>query len=150
MPDAIRQANDAVDQGRQAIEEVGLRVYRVFVLAETYTEQVPGSGSTSLVRYVELLPSPKLKFLPTTDQRRKRRVEIGKISRSYTADQLKGLEIDGVARSDEETISIGVNVRGSSQVERFTILDEPRLKPFEWRIEAEATGAFLDIPELAE
>lgn len=148
MPDTIERANVPVNRARSRIERIGLRMYRVFVIEQVFTPASNGNGTTSARNALEILPSPRIKFL-FNERKTARRAEIFKINRlAYTLEILKGLTVDGTPRTANSTLAYGIQVRGQTKVELCTLVDDPRLKPFGWFVEVERTGKRINFSDL--
>ena len=118
MADVILEPNEALDEAREVIDEIGLRPYRVYFVAELWSGHKAGEGHVLSRTFTRVLPTPKMRFggsreaMESVGKRLEGDAVIWKISRlRYTREQLKGLEVNGGRRPGNSRFMIALAPR---------------------------------------
>lgn len=134
----------ALDQGRTAITQVGLRTYRVFLLIEMFDGAEVGDGVMT-PWWEELLPYPKVDFNPARVTMAGGGTEVGqalvyKVSRRYTRNQLVGARGDGGNLPPNWRFSYVLAPLGQTHGRTYAPSSEPSLRAGEWRLAVRPTN----------
>jgi hypothetical protein len=122
------QVSPASDAARAAIQAVGLRPHRVFLVIDTWTVGTGRRREKPLISsaYTEILPTPKVVIASANmvvhsgGEILAGTVFLRKISRvNYTANELQGKDASGDDLSEELEFSIALKPLGSPEAEFY-------------------------------
>lgn len=132
-----------VDDARQIVTDLGLRVYRVFGVTVQWTGGSLGRGECKLFRCWELLPTPRIRESMVRGEAKsggiaeRGTITIDRISTRYTEEEVRGLLCSNrVADGQEQWIEVVQDARGGlPRRRRFIVSGQPILdleRGFQW------------------
>lgn len=147
------QVAPALDVARQEIANVGLRPYRSFFLTEKWEGPAKHQGDLIEAEWEEILPPPVRVEVPqgaiaeNVGLLQVGAIELQRISRVYTREQLMGRGVNGDDLPENWLFSYVLAPLG--QIHGWTYVpsaSEPMLRPTEWRVRLNPTNSRRVLP----
>ena len=150
--DIFTSLTPTMDRSRSVIAGLGLRLYRVYFVVETFeTERGEGEATIS---FEELVPSPRVDFLSAARVANSGgayldgAVALTKISRTMRREQLLGLTESGDPRDKRERFTIGLVCRGQAHIDLYKPASQPVLEALAWKMVVNPVNRRMDAPGL--
>jgi hypothetical protein len=135
-----REVSPALDDGRRAIDAVGLRPWRVYLVIDKYSGTRHKEGELVERELTQMDPNPEIRSLSATELAasggvlRSGDVSVSQISRDYTMEQLRGRTLAGDDLPGSWDFYYAIQYDEQIHAEFYNLASTPLLNSTAWRL----------------